>query len=345
MTESMEYVKQSLIKLLSIDSPSGFTRLAAEFVRDELTNMGYSAVMTKKGGVLADLGGCGSEPGILIGAHIDTLGAMVHEVKDNGRLRITPIGGLNANNCETENCRVYTRFNGVCTGTLQLCNPSIHVNGEYNDTKRSFDTTEVVLDEITSSAEQTKKLGICAGDVVCFDPRTVITEKGYIKSRFLDDKLSAAIILGFAKQLKLSGKTPKRHTYAHFTVYEEVGHGASATVPDDVGDVLSVDMGCVGDGIACDERKVSICAKDSAGPYNYDMVTELVNAAKKSGAEYCIDIYPHYSSDADVTVSSGHDLRHGLIGAGVYASHGYERSHLDGAENTLKLLWGYLTEE
>ena len=177
-----------------------------------------------------------------------------------------------------------------------------------------------------------------AGDFVCFEPRTVITKSGYIKSRFLDDKLSTAMLLGYAKHLKDDQVTPKRRTYLHMTVFEEVGHGGSASMPDGVKEVLSVDMGCVGDGLSCKEHQVSICAKDSRGPYHYDVVSSLIEAAKVSGADFAVDVYPHYSSDADAALTAGYDVRHGLIGAGVYASHGYERSHVDGVKNTMLLL-------
>ena len=227
-------------------------------------------------------------------------------------------------------------------GTFQLCNASIHVNGQYGDTKRTFDSCEVVLDEDVKSAEETRTLGVEVGDVVCFEPRTRLTASGYIKSRFLDDKLSVGILLGLAKYLKDTGTVPQRHVYLHVTVYEEVGHGGAANVPQGVTEAISVDMGCVGEGLQCTERQVSICAKDSGGPYSYEVVGKLIDAARRTGADYAVDVYPHYGSDVEATLSAGHDLRHGLIGAGVYASHGYERSHVDGVWNTLKVLAGYL---
>ena len=275
-------------------------------------------------------------------AHIDTLGAMVAEIKGNGRLRVTPVGGMNANNAEAENCKVITRFNGKYDGTLQLINASIHVNGEYNDTKRTFQSVEVVLDEKVKSKEDVEKLGIMTGDYVCFDPRTTVTESGYIKSRFLDDKLSVGILLGYAKYLKEEHVTTDRMIYQHITVFEEVGHGGAASIPEGVTEVISVDMGCVGDGLACEETQVSICAKDSHGPYHYDVVNGLVKAAKENNIDFALDIYPYYGSDADVALTAGYDVRHGLIGAGVYASHGYERSHVDGVKNTFELLNAYL---
>ena len=328
--------------VLAIDSPAGFTEKAALWVKEAFEKLGFSARITNKGGIFIDLGGRDETDALFLEAHVDTLGGMVAQIKNNGRLKLTKIGGMRAENGEAENARIYTRDGKVYEGTLQLCNASVHVNPEYKTAKRDFDTTEIVLDEDVRSAEDVRNLGIEVGDFVCFEPRTRRTASGYLKSRFLDDKLSVGILLGFAKYLADSGIIPERRTYVHITVYEEVGHGGAASVPAGVTEAISVDMGCVGDGLSCTERQVSICAKDSAGPYSYEVVGKLIAAAKKTGADYAVDVYPFYSSDVDVTLKSGFDIRHGLIGPGVYASHGYERSHMDGVYNTLKVLCGYL---
>ena len=337
-----DFAWEQAATLLSIDSPSGYTDQAAQWVKQEFEKLGFSAVTTTKGGVLADLGGKDSQNSLLLAAHADTLGAMVAQIKGNGRLKITALGGMNANNAEAENVRIYTRAGKVLEGTCQLCNASVHVNADYSGTKRSFDTVEIVLDEVVTSADQVRALGIEVGDVVCFDPRTRRTSSGYLKSRFLDDKLSVGILLGFAKYLADNQIQPQRRIWVHVTVYEEVGHGGSASVPAGVTEAISVDMGCVGDGLQCTERQVSICAKDSGGPYSYEVVGGLIQAAKAAGADYAVDVYPYYGSDVEATLRAGFDLKHGLIGPGVYASHGYERSHIDGVHNTLKLLASYL---
>lgn len=342
MEKYMDYLLDQLQKIMAIDSPSGYTAHVIDYLSSELDRLGFSSFKTIKGGLITDLGGKDKNNALVIGAHADTLGAMVQEIKSNGRLKVTNIGGLDANNVETENVKVVTKFNGTYEGTCQLINASLHVNGKYDDTSRSFDTVEIVLDEPVFSKDEVEKLGICTGDYVCFDPRTKITKSGYIKSRFLDDKLSVAIILAYAKYLADEKITPDRKLYAYFSVYEEVGHGAAASMPEGITESLNIDMGCVGEGLECNEHKVSICAKDSAGPYNYDMVTNLILAAKKAGASYSVDIYPHYGSDVEVTLRAGYDIRHALIGPGVYASHGYERSHKDGVLSTLKLLQGYI---
>ena len=295
----VEYMVEETKKILAIDSPSGYTADVADYVMKAYQKLGYEPKLTTKGGVLVALGGKDKKNAVMLEAHIDTLGAMVAEIKSNGRLRVTPVGGMNANNAEAENCRIHTRFGEkVYEGTLQLANASIHVNGDYNDKKRTFDETEIVLDEKVHSREDVEALGIMTGDIVCFDPRTTVTESGYIKSRFLDDKLSVGILLGYARYLKEENVTPERMIYQHITVFEEVGHD--------------------------------------------DVVTGLIAAAKREELDFAVDVYPHYGSDADVALTAGYDVRHGLIGAGVYASHGYERSHVDGVKNTFKLLCAYL---
>ena len=338
--EYMSYILEQFQKLSEIESPTGYTEKAASYVFGELVHLGYSPTITVKGGVIVDLGG--RTDGVLLTAHLETIGAVVARVKPNGGLKISPVGGLVLQNVEAENCKVITRFDGVYSGTLQLNEPSSHVNLGLADQKRTVDTMEVVLDEKTYSREDTLKLGVCNGDFIYFDPRTVITASGYIKSRYLDDKICAALLLGFAKYLKDNKLVPHRKIWAHFTVYEEVGHGACASVPYDVTEVLSVDMACVGGGLDGDECKVSICAKDSGGPYNYDIITKLVQIAREKNLNYAVDVYPSYGSDAEAAVSSGYDIRHGLIGPGVYASHGYERTHKEGIVNTFELLTGYL---
>ncbi len=340
MKQYLDYIMEQLEKLMAIDSPSGFTEKVTDYLLDEYARLGYSAKRTVKGGVVAEIGGEGDP--ILVMAHVDTLGAVVAEIKENGRLRLSPVGGFNANNVEAHNCRVYTYDGQIYDGTIQLEDASLHVNKEYSTTQRTFQSVEVVLDEPVTSKDDVKALGITNGCFVCADPNLVVTNSGYIKSRFLDDKLSAAILLGYAKYIRENNITPLRKVYQHLTVFEEVGHGACASIPEDVNELLSVDMGCVGNGLECTERQVSICAKDSHGPYNYQVTTGLVAAAKKADVDYAVDIYPFYGSDADAALGAGKDARHGLIGAGVYASHGYERSHKDGVVNTFRLLCSYL---
>lgn len=338
----VDYILEQTKTVLAIDSPSSYTQEAAAYVLNAYRSMGYSGIQTVKGGILIDLGGTDEENAVVLEAHIDTLGAMVAEIMDNGRLRLCQIGGMNPNNAEGENCHVITRAGKRYEGTFQLKNASIHVNDDYNTIKRTYDSMELVLDEDVKTKNDVLALGILPGDIIAFDPRTRITESGYIKSRFLDDKLSVGILLGFAKYLKDEHITPKRKLYHYITVFEEVGHGGAASIPSCAKEVISVDMGCVGEGLSCTERQVSICAKDSHGPYSYEVVSALVETAQRFQLDFAVDVYPHYGSDVDTALTAGYDIRHGLIGAGVYASHGYERSHREGVKNTFLLLTGYL---
>ncbi|MEG0895816.1 MAG: M20/M25/M40 family metallo-hydrolase, partial [Oscillospiraceae bacterium] len=203
---------------------------------------------------------------------------------------------------------------------------------------------EIIIDDEVESLEDAEKLGVQVGDFISFDPKTVVSEGGTIKSRFLDDKASAAVLLAVLKYLKENDVKTKYKLHFIFTVYEEVGHGGSASIPEGVTEMISVDMGCVGDDLTCTEKMVSICAKDGGGPYNYDVTTKLMRIAKEQNLDFAVDIYPHYGSDVETTLRAGYELRHGLIGPGVYASHNYERTHRNGLENTLKLMLGYIQD-
>ncbi len=338
MDSTLSYITDQLKALTSIASPTGYTRAATDYLMDTLREMGFGPERSNKGNVLVELGGEG-EP-LVLASHVDTLGAMVRSIKDNGRLRPTTLGGHQWSTADGENCTVYTRDGNVYTGVVLNTEPSAHVADE--PVKTIEKNMEILLDENVDSKDDVLELGIQTGDIIAMDPRTTVTESGYIKSRFLDDKLSAAILLGLARAVADGEVSLSRKVSLLFTVYEEVGHGGSGSVPSGVTESISVDMGCVGDGLTCTEKQVSICVKDSGGPYSYEVVGKLIDAAKKEGADYTLDVYPHYGSDVEATLRAGFDIRHGLIGPGVYASHGYERSHLDGVEHTLRVLKGYL---
>ena len=338
MNSHMNFIKEQLYTLTSIPSPSSFTTKVTDYLLSELSSLGYSPERSNKGNVFVTLGGSGSP--LVLAAHVDTLGAMVRSIKENGRLRPTTIGGHQWSTADGENCTIHTRDGKVYTGVVLNKEPSSHVADQK--TELIEENMEILLDENVTSDQDTLALGIQTGDIIAMDPRTVVTESGYIKSRFLDDKLSAAILLGLARAVREDSWKLSRKVSLLFTVYEEVGHGGSV-VPDDTEEMISVDMGCVGSDLGCTERMVSICAKDSGGPYNYDLITALSNLAKEKKLDYAIDIYPHYGSDVETTLRAGYDIRHGLIGPGVYASHNYERSHMDGVRNTFELLKAYIT--
>lgn len=339
MTDTFDYIGEQLKALTSIPSPTGFTRAVTDYVMKTLEEMGFAPERSTKGNVLVCLGGEG-EP-LVLASHVDTLGAMVRSIKDNGRLRPTTLGGHQWSTADGENCTVHTRDGRVYTGVVLNTEPSSHVADEKVETLEK--NMEILLDENVDTKDDVAGLGIQTGDIIAMDPRTVITKSGYIKSRFLDDKLSASILLGLARAVAAGEVKLARKISLLFTVYEEVGHGG-AFVPADTCEMISVDMGCVGDDLGCTERMVSICAKDSGGPYNYELVSALADTAKRLSLDYAIDVYPHYGSDVEATLRAGYDIRHGLIGPGVYASHNYERSHMDGVRNTYELLRAYVGE-
>ena len=339
MTDTLDYIGEQLKALTSIPSPTGFTRAVTDYVMKTLEEMGFAPERSTKGNVLVCLGGEG-EP-LVLASHVDTLGAMVRSIKDNGRLRPTTLGGHQWSTADGENCTVHTRDGRVYTGVVLNTEPSSHVADEKVETLEK--NMEILLDENVDTKDDVAGLGIQTGDIIAMDPRTVITKSGYIKSRFLDDKLSASVLLGLARAVAAGGVKLARKVSLLFTVYEEVGHGG-AFVPADTCEMISVDMGCVGDDLGCTERMVSICAKDSGGPYNYELVSALADTAKRLSLDYAIDVYPHYGSDVEATLRAGYDIRHGLIGPGVYASHNYERSHMDGVLNTYELLRAYVGE-
>ena len=202
---------------------------------------------------------------------------------------------------------------------------------------------EVRIDEVVYSKADVEKLGICNGDFIAIDTKTTITESNFIKSRFLDDKISVCALMGVLKYLSDNQIKPERNLKIVFSTYEEVGHGSSS-IPQEIEEFLAVDMGCIGQDLACKEQDVSICAKDSSGPYDYEMITRLVNLAKENKLKYVVDIYPQYSSDVSAALRGGNDIKGALIGPGVHASHGMERTHYDGVENTMALILAYITK-
>jgi putative aminopeptidase FrvX len=342
MEEYFDYAVEQIISLCKIPSPTGYTKKVIEYLKREFDNLGFKYEITNKGAFLTDLGGEGNP--LLLAAHIDTLGAMVRSIKSNGRIRLTKIGGYPENNIEGENCIIHTRDGKNYTGTIQLNHPSTHVYKDIKTMERNDENIEVVIDEKVESKEDVEKLGIKTGDFISFDARTIYTNSGFIKSRHLDDKASAGILIAIAKMIKDDKLKLKRKVYIMFTSYEEVGHGGSAGIPSDVKEMISVDMGAIGDDLNCNEYQVSICAKDSGGPYDYDVTNDLIDIAGYNNIDHAVDIYPMYGSDVEATLRAGYDIKHGLIGPGVFASHGYERTHKDAIKNTTKLLFNYISK-
>ncbi|MFA7057717.1 MAG: M42 family metallopeptidase [Candidatus Cloacimonadales bacterium] len=340
MKKYTDYAVKQIVALCQIPSPSGFTQKATDYLMKTFVELGFEPEYTRKKSVLVNIGGAG-EP-LVLAAHVDTLGAMVRAIKSNGRIRHTKIGGYPENNIENENIIVHTRDGKEYEGTAYLIHPAVHVYKDVGSMTRNDETVEIILDEKVKTQKDVEKLGIKVGDFISLDPRTKVTKTGFIKSRHLDDKASAGLLISLAKMVADEKLILSRKVYLLFTTYEEVGHGGSAGVPQDTVDMISVDMGAVGDDLTTDEYKVSICVKDSGGPYDYDLTGDLIKIAEDLKLDHALDIYPSYGSDVEATLRAGYDIRHGLIGPGVFASHGYERTHKSGIENTLKLLVEYV---
>jgi putative aminopeptidase FrvX len=310
-----------------------------------VADLGLAIRTTPKGSLVVTLPSPETGDGRLLSAHVDTLGAMVKEIKPNGRLKLTSIGGYDWSTIEGEYCQVHRANGDPVTGTIVTTKSSYHVHGKaLVDLKRDEDSIEVRLDEIVSTAADVTDLGISVGDFVSLDARTTVTGSGYVKSRHLDDKACVAICLGVAKALVDSGEQLGRPTHLYFSVFEEVGHGTSAGLPDGVTDVIAVDMAAVGAGQTSDERAVTICTKDSSGPYHYGLTRQLIDLAGREGIDHRLDIYPYYASDVSQALRAGYDIRGALIGPGVDSSHAYERLHRDSLDATARLLLAWLRE-
>ncbi len=344
MKNYLDYTVDILEELLNIPSPTGDTNKIIEVVRHHFMDLGLKTKINVKNGLCVELKGEIEDKIKVVSAHVDTLGAMVKEIKSNGRLTLTQLGSYSWHSVDGENCVISTLDGKKYTGTILFNKSSVHNYGNApRDEKREDKNMEVRIDELVYSKEDAEKLGISVGDFVSFDTRTVVTSNGFIKSRHLDDKVSVATILGVAKYLTENKIRPKYTINFLISNYEEVGHGASY-LPEKAFEILAIDMASPGEGQTSTEEAVTICAKDSSGPYDFDMRKRLVEMAKEDGIDYKIDIYNYYGSDASAAVRAGNMVRHGLIGPGVDASHGYERTHKKGILNTLKLLQRYIEE-
>lgn len=340
----MDFIKEVAYKIFGCDSPTGYSMNVNKLIIDILADMGYQANITNKGNVRLFIEGNDHSKKVATSAHTDTLGLMVRSINGNGTLSVTNIGGPILPTLDGEYCKIVTREGKRYSGTI-LCNSaSVHVYEDAKSKPRNLDTLIVRIDEVVNSKQDVVNLGINNGDYVLIDPKTVITESGFLKSRFIDDKGSVCVILSVLKQLKENNLKPAYDTYVYFVNQEEVGHGA-ATVDNDIDEFVTVDMGCVGKDLDGNEFEVSICAKDSGGPYSYELTNKLVKLAKENNVKYVIDIFPYYGSDIGAAWHSGVDCAGALIGPGVHASHGMERTHMDALKNTKELLYLYLRSE
>ena len=341
----VDYMVEQLETLVNIPSPSGFTKQAMSYVEETAKALGFESTYLRKGGLVIHVPGTNPTKERVLGlsAHVDTLGAMVRSINSNGTLRFVSLGGYMMQTVESTYCKVHTRGGKVYTGTILTKAPSVHVFDDARTMERSEKNMEVRLDEVVTKKEDVLALGIETGDFISFDPCFVACESGYIKSRHLDDKASVAVLLALLKHMHDTEQYPECDVKIVISGFEELGFGASY-LPEEITEFIAVDMGAVGEDLAGDERKVSICAKDSSGPYDYEMTSKLIAIAKEKKLDYVVDVFPHYGSDVSAALKGGNNICGALIGQGVQASHNIERTHRLGLKNTLELLKGYVLE-
>ena len=345
MTINVKETIDTIKELVYINSPSGFADPAVEYCRKVAESLNYDTSVTHKGGLFINVPGKNDDAQRLITAHVDTLGAIVKDIKEDGRLQLDLIGGFSWNAIEGEYCTITTQNGKEITGTICLHETSVHVYKNNTEIPRNAEHMEVRLDEKTFNPEDTRALGIEIGDAVSFNPRFVHTESGFVKSRHLDDKASVAMILQFLKYLKEENVELPHTTQFYISNNEEIGYGANSSISDKVVEFIAFDMGALGDGQASDEYTVSICVKDASGPYHVGLRNHLVNLCKENDIQYKLDIYPYYGTDASAALHAGADIRHGLFGAGIESSHALERTHEDSILESEKLLRAYCLSE
>lgn len=337
-----EYVLSTAKELLEFHSPSGFCFDIMNLIGEKAKGLGYDFKTNNKGCGIITINGNSTDKIIGLSAHVDTLGAMVRSITSDGKIKFTLIGGPIVPTLDGEYCMIRTREGKIYEGTFLSSSPAAHVYEDSSSKKRDADNMEIRIDEEVKSKKDVENLGICSGDFIFIDPKTTITENGFVKSRFIDDKGSISCLFALLELLSRENIMPKYTTKVFISTYEEVGHGSS-NIPSDITEMIAVDMGCIGKDLNCTEYDVSICAKDSGGPYDYNMVTKLIELSKNNNIDYVVDIYPMYGSDVGAALRGGNNIRGALIGPGVHASHGMERTHYKALENTIKLLYLYLT--
>jgi putative aminopeptidase FrvX len=328
-----------LKELIEIDSPTGFTDAAASYIESVLRGYGFAPVRTAKGAVRCALG---DAPRLEIAGHTDTLGAIVSGFNGNGTLRFSLLGGPLLPTFEGGYVRIHSMNGVVRTGTLLLNDPSAHANNKAGSAERSTDSMHIRLDEPVSTPDDVRGLGVRIGDVIAFDPKYTALENGFIKSHFLDNKAGCYVLFEIAR--RVSEENRRVPVELFFSTYEEVGHGGAPALSAGIDEILVVDMGVVGDKLEGSERRCSICAKDSGGPYDHGFRTRLVRLAEDLAIPHAVDVYPYYSSDGTAAWRAGVDARVALIGPGVHASHGMERTHVEGITATVDLAMAYIND-
>lgn len=342
-----EYLLGVLQRLLAVPSPAGHTARGTaecEKILHEFSGIDWQLDITPKGVLRATWNGQQTDAPRAVTAHVDTLGALVKQIKENGRLRLAQIGSFDWTAVENEAVTIEMQDGSTLRGTILFQDDAYHVHPHSDrpeDTARTGKNMEIRLDAKTRSKNETLALGVDVGDFVHFDTRTEISN-GFIRSRFLDDKACLACVFAAIKAIRDAGSTPAQRTTFHISNYEEVCHGGASGFPGDLHEILAVDVAPVASTQNSDEYSCSICIGDDDGPYSFDLNRKLRALAKEHEIPLRPDMYLQYASDVKAFWKAGGDARVSCIGPGTDATHGYERTHLEALEATAKLLAIYL---
>ena len=339
----ISFLTDTMRELIEIPSPVGYYTEMRPYLEKLVSGLGYEVTYDNRDTAYVKVEGEDTSKTVCVSAHADTLGFMVRGINSDGTLRIRNLGGINFANVEGENVTLHTRNGKKYTGMLVCAHHSAHAFDDAKTMERNENTVFVLLDEDVKNPDEVKALGIRNGDYVSIDPRFTMTENGYIKCRFIDNKAAMACSLAVLKYLSENGIKPKFNTYFTFSYYEEIGFGG-ISVPDEVSEYVAVDIAILGPDSDGSEKAVTICAKDASMPYDYDLTNRLISHAENAGCDYAVDLFYRYGSDAGQAVKGGNDLRAAAFGMGVYSSHGVERAHITGIENTVKLMLEYVTK-
>ena len=335
------YLIETMRRLIETPSPVGYYEKMKPVLEGIVAELGYSVTYDNRDTAYVTVPGEDTSKTVCVSAHADTLGLMVRGINGDGTLRVRALGGINFANVEGENVTVHTRRGATYTGMLVCAHHSSHAYDDAKTMERNENTVFVLLDEPVKNAEDVRALGIRHGDVVSVDPRFAVTERGYIKSRFIDDKAAMACSLAALKYLRDNGLKPKYNTVFAFSFYEEIGLGG-IYVPEEISEYVAIDVAILGPDADGSEQAVTICAKDASMPYDYDLTNRLIAAAEREGCNYAVDLFYRYGSDASQAIKGGNNVKAAAFGMGVYSSHGVERTHVEGIENTAKLILAYV---
>lgn len=337
-----DYLLEVLVELLRTPSPSGRTDAVMQLIGDRLNSLGVSFSVTRRGVLTARLPGERDGASRALAVHADTIGCMVKRLKPTGRLEVVPVGTHSARFAEGSSVTIFTDDSHY-GGTVLPLKSSGHTFGDEVDTQGvGWPLVEVRLDEPVDDAADVSALGVRVGDFVALDAWPTVSANGYLKSRHLDDKAGVAAVLAAVKTVVESGVTLPVTAHLLFTIFEEVGFGATHGLDDTVSELVAVDNAVVAEGQASREDTVNICMQDMTGPFDYHLTRRLCSLAERHGIPTVRDVFDHYRSDAAPALEAGMELRTALVGFGVDSSHGHERTHIDGVRRVAQLLTVYL---